>query len=258
MEKYENLVKKLEKHELEKNEFEACLTRLSKNYEIDIDAQTLNFLGLPIEVSNEKVYLKTNKNNYQDEIYCIVDIETNGNSPVKNQIIEIGAIKIKNGEIIDRFESYIYADYVPSAITRLTNITVEDLKNAPSLKKVLQDFKLFLGDSVFVAHNVKFDYNFISDSMKVVGLEKLLNRRFCTVDLSRKTIDAPKHGLAYLREFLNIDIGEHHRAYADAVSASKVLQECFKNLPDEVKTTEDLIRFSNHDKKQKKKMQKKD
>ena len=254
MEKFDSLIKKLEKdNELSKDEFKKCLDRLSKHYDVEVDCETLNFLGLPIEEQNDKVYLKTKKHSYKDEVYCIVDIETNGNSPIKNQIIEIGAIKIKNGEIIDRFESYIYADFVPPAITKLTQITAEDLKNAPSLKKVLYDFKLFLGDAVFVAHNVKFDYSFISTSMKVVGLEELLNRKFCTVDLSRKTIDAPRHGLGYLREFLNIDIGEHHRAYADAVSAGKVLQECFKNLPKEVITTEDLIKFSSTNKKNKKK-----
>ncbi len=255
MEKFDNLIKKLEKDELPKDEFEKCLNRLSQHYDIEVDCETLNFLGLPIKEDDDKVYLKTKKQNFKDETYCIVDIETNGNSPIKNQIIEIGAVKIKNGEIIDRFESYIYADFIPPAITKLTNITAEDLKDAPSLKKVLQDFKLFLGDAVFVAHNVRFDYKFISDSMKIVGLEELLNRKFCTVDLSRKTIEAPRHGLGFLREFLNIDIGEHHRAYADAVSAGKVLQECFKNIPKEVVTTEDLIKFSSTNKKNKKKKQ---
>ncbi len=254
MEKFDNLIKKLEKDdELPKVEFDKCLQRLSQHYDIDVNFETLNFLGLPIEENTDKVYLKTKKHNFRNETYCIVDIETNGNSPIRNQIIEIGAIKIKDGEIIDRFESYIYADFIPPAITRLTKITKEDLKDAPSLKKVLQDFKLFLKDDVFVAHNVKFDYGFISASMKVVGLEELLNRKFCTVDLSRKTIEAPKHGLAFLREFLNIDIGEHHRAYADAVSAGKVLEECFKNLPEDVVTTEDLIKFSSENKKNKKK-----
>jgi DNA polymerase-3 subunit epsilon len=252
MEKFDNLIKKLEKQELNKDEFNECLTRLNKNFDVEVDIETLNFLGLPIKEDENRVFLRTKKNHFKDEVYCIVDIETNGNSPIKNQIIEIGAVKIKNGEIIDRFESYIYADYVPNAITKLTHITAEDLKDAPSLKQVLHDFKLFLGDAVFVAHNVQFDYNFISNSLKLVGQEELLNRKFCTVDLSRKTIEAPRHGLAFLREFLNIDIGEHHRAYADAVSAGKVLLECFKNIPENIKTTEDLIKFSNQNKKQKK------
>ena len=254
MEKFDNLVKKLEKKDLDIDEFNECLQRLNKNYDVDIDFDMLNFLGLPIEKNENSVYLKTRKNHFKDEVFCIVDIETNGNSPIKNQIIEIGAVKMKNGEVIDRFESYIYANFVPPAIEKLTHITTDDLKNAPSLKKVLQDFKLFLGDSVFVAHNVKFDYNFIADSMKVVGLEKMLNRKFCTVDLSRKTIEAPRHGLGFLREFLHIEIGEHHRAYADAISAGKVLMECLKNLPEDIKTTEELIAFSNFNKKQKKKV----
>ena len=253
MEKFDSLISRLEKNDIPKDEFERCKERLSKNYGYDLDVETLNFLGLPVEEDDNKIFLKTKKNRYKDEVYCIVDIETNGNSPVKDQIIEIGAVKIKDGKVIDRFESYIFAEHIPNAIVRLTNIKVEDLKDAPSLKKVLQDFKLFLGDSVFVAHNAKFDYNFISDSMKVVGLEKLLNRRICTVDLSKKTIDAPRHGLAFLREFLHIEDGEHHRAYADAISAGKVLMECFKNLPEEIKTTEDLIEFSRHNKKKKKK-----
>ncbi len=258
MEKFDSLISKLEKSEISKEEFQRYLDRISRDYDYEVDIQTLNFLGLPIEERDGKVFLKTKKNFYQDEVYCIVDIETNGNSPIKDQIIEIGAVKIKNGKVLDKFESYIYAKHIPNAITKLTNIHVKDLKNAPSLKKVLQDFKLFLGDSVFVAHNAKFDYNFISNSMQVVGLEKLLNRKICTVDLSQKTIDAPKHGLAFLREFLHIQEGEHHRAYADALSAGKVLIECFKNLPKEVKSTEDLIQFSKGNKKNKSKKKKKE
>ncbi len=246
MEKFDNLVNKLQLGAVPKDEFYGCINRLKKNFDLDLDIETLNFYGLPVREDEQKVYLRTQQDSYKDETYCIVDIETNGNSPVKNQIIELGAIKYKNGQIIDSFESYVYADYIPQAIVRLTNIEQSDLANAPSLKKVLHDFKLFLGDHVFVAHNVKFDFHFISTSLKTVGLEELLNRKLCTVDLARKTIKAEKHGLGYLREFLDIQSGEHHRAYADAISAAKVLDECFKNIPEEVVTTEDLIKFSKH------------
>jgi len=244
MEKFDNLVNKLQLGAVPRDEFYGCINRLKKNFDLDLDIDTLNFYGLPVCEDADKVYLRTQQNAYTDETYCVVDIETNGNSPVKNQIIELGAIKYKQGEIIDRFESYVYADYIPQAIVRLTNIEQSDLANAPSLKKVLHDFKLFLGDDVFVAHNVKFDFNFISTSLKTVGLEELLNRKLCTVDLARKTIDTEKHGLAHLREFLDIQTGEHHRAYADALSAAKVLDACFQNIPEHVKTTEDLIAFS--------------
>ncbi len=244
MEKFESLVDKLRQGSVARDEFYGCINRLKKNFDLDLDIQTLNFYGLPVAEDDNEVYLKTQKNFYRDEVYCIVDIETNGNSPVKNQIIEIGAIKYKNGDILDRFESYVYADYIPQAIVRLTNIEQSDLADAPSLKKVLYDFKLFLNDCVFVAHNAKFDFSFISTSLKTVGLDELLNRRLCTVDLARKTIDTQKHGLAHLRDFLDIQTGEHHRAYADALSAAKVLDECFKNIPQEVYSTEDLINFS--------------
>ncbi len=246
MEKFDNLINKLQIGAVPKEEFYGCINRLKKNFDLDLDIETLNFYGLPVVEDENEVYLRTQQNPYTEETYCIVDIETNGNSPVKNQIIEIGAIKYKNGEIIDRFESYVYADYIPQAIVRLTNIEQSDLADAPSLKKVLHDFKLFLGDDVFVAHNVKFDFHFISTSLKTVGLEELLNRKLCTVDLARKTIDAEKHGLAHLRDHLDIQTGEHHRAYADALSAAKVLDACFQNIPENIKTTEDLIAFSRH------------
>ncbi len=244
MEIFNSLISKLEKGSLPKDEFSKCVKRAKKSHELDIDLHLLNFYGLPVEENEKEVFLKTQKNNFLDEVYCIVDIETNGSSPIKNQIIEIGAIKYKNGEIIDKFESYVYADFIPDSIIRLTNIQQRDLIDAPSLKKVLYDFKLFLGNCVFVAHNVKFDYSFISQSLKTVGIDELLNRKLCTVDLSRKTINAQRHGLGFLREHLDIDTGEHHRAYSDALSATKVLEACFKNIPEHIKSTEELIKFS--------------
>ena len=244
MEKFDNLVHKLERGALARSEFEQCLGRVKKYFDIEIDLPTLQFFGLPLVEDEEHVYLKTIQNSYLDEVYCVVDIETNGNSPVKNQIIEIGALKYHRGEVIDSFSSFVYADYIPEAIVRLTNIEQSDLRGAPSLKQVLHEFRLFLGSDVFVAHNVRFDYNFISKSLQTIGEDELLNRKLCTVDLARKTIDAERHGLGHLKEVLQIDAGEHHRAYADALSAAKVLDACFRNLPEEVKTTEDLIRFS--------------
>lgn len=244
MVKFDSLISKLERGALSKNEFEICLYRMKTHFDSDVDSALLKCYGLPLTENDDEVFLSTLKTAFKDEVFCIVDIETNGNSPIKNQIIEIGAIKVKNGEILERFESYVYADFIPESIVRLTKIQVTDLEGAPSLKSVLYEFKEFLGASVFVAHNVNFDFGFISKSLETIGDTQLLNRKLCTVDLSRKTIDAPRHGLGYLKEFLDIDEGAHHRAFSDAVSAAKVLDECFKNLPEDVETTEDLIRFS--------------
>lgn len=95
-------------------------------------------------------------------------------------------------------------------------------------------------------------YLYILALYKEFGMDALLNRKLCSVDLAKKTIDSPRHGLAYLREHLSIEDGEHHRAYADALSAAKVLQECFKNLPENIKSTEELISFSQPSKSKKK------
>ena len=244
MVRFDSLISKLESGPLAKVEFESCLSRVKNHFNCELDSSQLKEFGLPIIEDGEKISLQTHKNSYKDEIYCVVDIETNGNSPVKNQIIEIGAVKYQNGKVLDKFESYVYADYIPSSIIRLTNIEVADLSDAPSLKDTLLKFKLFLADSVFVAHNVSFDYSFISKSLETIGEERLLNRKLCTVNLSRKTIEAQRHGLGFLREFLDIDVGDHHRAYSDALSAAKVLDECFKNIPQNVVTTEDLIKYS--------------
>ncbi len=244
MVKFDSLISKLERGALSKNEFEICLYRMKTHFDSIVDSDLLKCYGLPLSESAEEVFLSTAKTAFKDEVFCVVDIETNGNSPIKNQIIEIGAIKYKNGEILERFESYVYADFIPESIIRLTKIQVADLEGAPSLKSVLLEFKEFLGSCVFVAHNVNFDFGFISKSLETIGDKELLNRKLCTVDLSRKTIDAPRHGLGYLKEFLDINEGEHHRAFSDAVSAARVLDICMENLPKDVETTEDLIKFS--------------
>ena len=205
----------------------------------------INNLGLETTVKDEKIFSASRFRDYKDEEFCVVDIETNGNSPKSDQIIEIGAIKYKNGEIIDRFESFVYSDFVPEYIERITHIAKDDLKDAPSLKSVLISFREFLGSSVFVAHNVRFDYNFISESLKRFGYDEMLNRRLCTINLAKKTIESEKYGLSYLQEKLDLNPQNRHRAYADALSALKIMEISLKQLPKEVKTTEDLIEFSN-------------
>jgi len=220
--------------------------------EYDLAVEYFKHCGINLIEKEAKVYSDTVFKEYKDATFCIVDIETNGNSVDNAQIIEIGAIKYKNSKVLDRFESFIRCDFVPEYIQRITNISQKDLVDAPKLKNVLNDFKLFLSDSVFVAHNVRFDYNFIADSFRKVGLPELLNRRLCTIDLAKKTIESEKYGLVFLKDKLNIDIENHHRAYADALSALEVLKISLKSIPDEVRSVEDLIAFSNPSKKKKK------
>ncbi len=243
MKHIENLIRKLAKEKISKENFNQIISK-SEIVDEDFGFDFLQAYGLPLEERNDEIYLKTLLTPYKKQTFCFVDIETNGSSPDKNQIIEIGAIKYRDGKEIDKFESLVYCEFVPDYITKITSIKTEDLKEASSLKSVLTKFKEFLKDSVFVAHNVNFDFNFISNSLERLGYGRLLNRKLCTIDLAKKTIKAEKYGLAYLIEFLNIDTFAHHRALADAKSALRVFEESLKYLPKEIKTTEDLLRFA--------------
>ncbi|WP_298753280.1 3'-5' exonuclease [uncultured Arcobacter sp.] len=203
--------------------------------------------GLPLEIINDKVFLKTNINSLSEQVFCIVDIETNGSNVKNGQVIEIGAVKLKNGQIIDSYESLVYAKDVPPYIQEVTNITPSMLKDAPVLKTVLEEFKIFLEDDVFVAHDIKFDYRFISESFKKYNLGELQNRKLCTIDLAKRTIEAQRYGLDFLKDLLHINIDTQHRAYSDALSTSYILKESISKLSEKIITAEDLIAFSKSD-----------
>ncbi|WP_419769487.1 MAG: 3'-5' exonuclease [Candidatus Marinarcus sp.] len=243
------LIGKLKKHEFT---YEAFLEQLSKvetsffeNPHLEFELLVSN--GLPLEVNDERVFLKTSKTQIKDQTFCIVDIETNGSNIQQGQIIELGAVKFKNGEIIEKYESLVYAGFIPQYIQEVTNITPDMLTDAPPLKEVLEEFKLFLEDDVFVAHDIKFDYKFISDSFEKYDLGKLHNRKLCTIDLAKRTIFAERYGLGFLKELLEIDTHKQHRALNDAMSTTYIFQKSLSNLPVEVKTAEDLIEFSKSD-----------
>jgi DNA polymerase-3 subunit epsilon len=254
--KIDKLVKKLKTYP-KKEEFLLYLQSIEGLFASgDESYEYIKSCGMPIAEEDGVVYLKTMKNSYSDELFCIVDIETNGSKPINSQIIEIGAIKMKGSQIVDRFESFCFSDFVPEYVTKVTNITKKDLVGAPAMKDVLKEFRLFLGDALFVAHNVEFDYNFISAMFSKNSLGVLTNRKLCTIDLAKKTIESEKYGLEFLNAYLEINTEVSHRAYADALTAAKLLEICFKNVPSEIKTTEELIEFSKHTLKKKKKERK--
>ena len=181
----------------------------------------------------------------EDAEFCIVDIETNGSKIEKHQIIEIAAIKVKNGKIIDSFESLIKTAEINPHITEITGITAFDTKDAPELKETLTKFKLFLGDAIFVAHDVKFDYSFISKSLQKIGLEPLLNRSLCSLALAERTVVSYRYALSYLNETLQLNPNaRHHRAMSDVITTYGLFLLSLDNLPETVKTVEDLIKFS--------------
>jgi DNA polymerase-3 subunit epsilon len=239
------LTKKLLKSSLNKDEFNTLLKESETFFDnVELETELLLLNGMPLEICEESVCLKTVNTKIKDQIFCIVDIETNGSNPQKAQIIEIAAIKLKNGKIIDEYESLVYAKHIPDMVQDITGITPKMLEDAPDLKVVLEEFKIFLEDDVFVAHSVNFDFNFISNSLKKYDLGQLCNRKLCTIDLAKRTIASHKYGLETLKKLLKLESLMHHRAYYDVLSTVSIFKESLNNLKDDIFTTEELIDFS--------------
>lgn len=146
-----------------------------------------------------------------------VDIETNGGNGPRGRVIEVAAIKVAHGEIVDNFTSLVNpGSDVPYWITKLTGITTADLVDAPYFEDIAAQLYEFMNDSIFVAHNVLFDYSFLKREFAAAGYD-YKPKLFCTVKMSRALW--PEHQGHSLEKIINrhsIVFSERHRAYDDA------------------------------------------
>lgn len=214
-------------------------------YGLDLSLELWRAQGLNIVKKKGYFFFETKFIPVNEAEFCIVDIETNGSKLEKHQIIELAAVKIKNGKILDRFESLVYAKEINPHITDITGIAAEDTVDAPELKTVLMEFKLFLGDAIFIAHDVKFDYNFISGSFVKVGLEPILNRSLCSLALAERTLVSFRYGLSYLNDTFHFNPNpSHHRAMSDVLTTYGLFLLSLENCHENINNVEDLIRFS--------------
>jgi len=246
----EKLISKL-KRGVSKEEFLNFFKDKYLGFNFEALYDLLKFQGFPLTIIDDKIYLKTALVPYDEYEYTIVDLEVNNSKPTQGQAIEIGAVKIKNKKIIDEFSSLIYADEVPKYVTKVTGINQEMLKNQESQKEILKKFRLFLGDSVFVAHAADFDFFFLAKQFEKENLGELLNRHLCTISLAEKTIKASRYGLKYLKEELNLPEEISHRALGDARTTARVFLKSLGNLPDNIISAEDLIEFAKPKKRKK-------
>jgi DNA polymerase-3 subunit epsilon len=212
---------------------------------LDLSLEIWRAQGLNI-IKRQGYYFFDTKFISMDEAeFCIVDIETNGSKPQKHQIIEIAALKIKNGIVIGSFESLVQCNEINKHITEITGISTNDTKNAPNIKSVLYDFRTFLGDSIFIAHDVKFDYMFISAMMVNIGLEPLLNRSLCSIALAERSVVSYRYALSYLNETFNLNPNAtHHRAMSDVITTYELFKLSLNNCGENINNAEDLIKFS--------------
>ena len=204
----------------------------------------LHKIGMDIVFENNEVYLGSLKRKFRDQVFCFVDIETSGADPRTSQILEIGAIKYRDGVVLDRFESYVRASSVPEIIQEITGITLESVIDAPLEKEVLEDFREFLGESIFVAHNVGFDYTFLDFCYSNFFGIGLYNQKLCTIELAKRSIPSARYGLDFLNDFLQIHTPQIHRAYADAYTCMKIFEKSLQNLDVCFFNAQNLLNFS--------------
>jgi len=160
-----------------------------------------------------------------DTEFVVFDLETTGAKAPPCRITEIGAYRVKGGEVLDKFHTLVNPETpIPSFIIGLTGIDDSMVADAPLFEDVAHDFLEFIGDSVLVAHNSGFDMRFLNHEIgRVFPDYKLANPCLCTVQLSRKLLpDIRNHKLATVAEHYSIDLVNHHRASADAYATAHI------------------------------------
>lgn len=209
--------------------------KIGMNLIYGIEAYFVNDTSLPI---------RGEKMQSLDGEFCVFDLETTGLSRISDKITEIGAVIVKNGEIVDTYNSLVNPQMPLSeeniAITGITNEMVQD---ARTIEEVLPEFLSFIGDRILVAHNANFDTGFIRRECRALGYE--FNYTYLdTLGLSRfVNSELKKHKLDIIAKHLKVGDFEHHRALADAETTGKILIAMFDKLKsDGVDDTKQLIK----------------
>jgi len=174
-------------------------------------------------VDDMKELVENSKGQGFSDSYVVFDIETTGFSPEKNKIIEIGAVKVENGVITDKFSTFVNPDVpIPFEIEQLTSINDSMVLPYPQIDVILPQFLEFCEGSALVAHNASFDVSFISYNAKELGLEfgpTVLD----TVALARHLLpNLNRFKLDTVAKALNISLKNHHRAVDDAGCTAEI------------------------------------
>jgi len=166
--------------------------------------------------------------------FVVVDLETTGGSPAGAGITEIGAVKVRGGEVLGEFQTLVDPGVpVPAFVARLTGITSSMVATAPRIEAVLPSFLEFARGAVLVAHNAPFDISFLKAACREAGYEWPGNQVLDTVPLARRVVtrdEAPNHKLATLAALFRASVTPDHRALADARATVDVLHALLGRL----------------------------
>ena len=182
-----------------------------------------------------------------DDTFVVFDIETTGLSKETESITEIGAVKVVDGKVIDRFSTFVNPERpIPAEITKLTGITNEMVADAPVITEILPRFLEFCQDAVLVAHNANFDTGFIRlNAERKCGIE-VKNTVLDTLELSRSLLpELKKHKLDIVCEQMGVSLEGHHRAVNDAEATAEVFLKFIDMLVEkEIYKVDDINVFS--------------
>ena len=180
-----------------------------------------------------------------DDTFVVFDIETTGFSSVRDRIIEIGAVKVEGGKIVDRYSTFVNPQIpIPFEITKLTSITDSMVMDAPDIETVLPQFMEFVGDASLVAHNAGFDVGFIEENLRRQNIEKSLVS-VDTVALARVLLPTlSRYKLNVVAKTLGISLDNHHRAVDDAAATAEIFVKFVEMLKErEIKTLKEVNAF---------------
>ncbi|MGL4798047.1 MAG: PolC-type DNA polymerase III, partial [Cellulosilyticaceae bacterium] len=182
-------------------------------------------------VDDSKEVVTDSENQSLKGSYVVFDLETTGFSPNLNRIIEVGAVKVVEGEVVDRFSSFVNPHIpIPYTIQQLTGIVDDMVKDAPPIEEVLPQFLAFCEGSVMVAHNADFDMSFIHTNAERQGLP----HHYTVVDtVSLARVLMPHLGnfkLNNISKQLGISLENHHRAVDDAAATAEIFMKFIEML----------------------------
>lgn len=168
--------------------------------------------------------------------YISIDLETTGFSPTANEIIDIGAWKVKDGVVIDKFSRLVKPICsIPRDIQAITHITDSMVKFEEPIESVLVEFFDWCEDLNFLGHNLTFDYNFLVAKGKPLGLDFTLKNERCgydTLKIAKKFLNLDNYKLETLVNYYGIDVGNNfHRASFDAYATKLVFDRFILQFP---------------------------
>lgn len=158
------------------------------------------------------------------QVYVVVDVETTGGTGDQHRITELAAVKVRGEEIVERYQTLVNPQRpIPAGITRLTGITDAMVADAPVFADIADDYAEFMEDAIFVAHNVNFDYGFVSREYARLG-RSFRHPKLCTCASMRRLYPGlSSYSLGALCNEFQIPLKQHHRALCDAEAAAELL-----------------------------------